>query len=310
MAFPGQAACRYINGAGPDVITAPVSTLTVDPTLPDGTMIADIAVWVTYATYINCDASPAWTENWQVFGGVTGPYYTTNVPGVVFQMYKSMKSQLYGLPGQWTHNWGGNLTFEPDTWNPALRLRFYKYGKVQYGGGNITPATIMRADITWAGGALNGVVTVNMPGITVKTPTCTISDIPVDMGKISVGDKVWKGVGSRGPDVAFNLAVSGCVAGFSGIAFTLTPVTSLQSAPDWHITLDSASTARGLGLQIRRSDNDAIVPICATCKVGLSYDSARGGAASLALKANYIQTAGSLSPGTANSSIIFTVTYP
>lgn len=245
-----SAGCRFIGGAQPEVLTPSITEMTVDPSVPDRTQIGpELAIWSGLFTYMYCDASPAYTQDFQMLGapipGSNG-LYATNVPGIAYAVAHSYYSVLTWFPFSRTYTTATNWTIEPHTTNPAFRLRFFKYGKLQYGGGTINPATIARYVVSWSGGMINP-TTINLPGIVVKTPACVISDTTVDMGSISAYDPRWQGVGTRGPDVPFNFSISGCSAGFTGIAFTLTPVTTLLSSPDWYITLDGASTAADWG---------------------------------------------------------------
>jgi major type 1 subunit fimbrin (pilin) len=140
--------------------------------------------------------------------------------------------------------------------------------------------------------------------MTINQPACTTSDVAVSMGMPSTSG--FKGVGSRVATTPFAIKLNNCPSGISSVAYQIDATTSVVNRAASVVALNLASSAIGVGLQIL-DDTFKPVPLATAIPVK-AYDKA-GGNFSISLNAAYYQTNGTVTPGRADSSVIFTMTY-
>ncbi len=118
----------------------------------------------------------------------------------------------------------------------------------------------------------------------------------------------FSGVGSTTAFVPFDVRLNACPAGnLSKIQYQFDPVGAVVDANNGVIALTSNSTARGIALQLKDSND---VPLKYNTKYTLTgYSSAVGGSYKIGLKAAYRQTATAVTPGQADAVLTFTMTY-
>ncbi|CAB3657389.1 hypothetical protein CEY09_03905 [Achromobacter marplatensis] len=131
--------------------------------------------------------------------------------------------------------------------------------------------------------------------------TCSTSDVWVDMKRVGRSD--FKGV--NGPLKSFGINLN-CPANMNRITVRLDPNTA-EIGNQSIVALDSRSSAKGVGVQFLTA-SDAAFPL-RTAQTVTQYRSDRGGSFDIPLKARYVQTGGPISPGTANTTMTFTLTY-
>lgn len=93
----------------------------------------------------------------------------------------------------------------------------------------------------------------------------------------------------------------------NAIQYRIDPVTAVLNSAQSVVALDGSSLASSVGVQLLDA-NDAVFPL-STYKSFAGYDKANGGNFSIPFKARYYQTASTVKPGTANSSMTFTMNY-
>ncbi|AOX99061.1 hypothetical protein BJP62_00495 [Jeongeupia sp. USM3] len=91
------------------------------------------------------------------------------------------------------------------------------------------------------------------------------------------------------------------------IKYQIDAVTNVIDSGNSVVALDAASTATGLGVQLL-DDSSVPFPLGVARTMG-SYSTATGGSYTIPLKARYYKTAANVGPGSANSSMTFTMTY-
>ncbi len=139
----------------------------------------------------------------------------------------------------------------------------------------------------------------------INVAACTTPNVTVDMG--SVKQSAFTGVGSTTPAVAFKVGVNACPAGLNSIQYQFIPVNAVLDSTNGVLALSSDSTASGIGLQLKDSSGKALKYNSQYTLT--SYSSATGGTYTIPLTANYYQTSASVTPGSANAVLTFTMTY-
>jgi type 1 fimbria pilin len=143
--------------------------------------------------------------------------------------------------------------------------------------------------------SFSGAATVSAGGCTV------VNNITVDMGTLSVS--TFSGVGSSGVDVPFNIHLQQCYGAAGRAHFDFTPVYGFVDESKNVIALndnDNAATGVGIQLQYNRAGveelGDYIHPITQ-------------GDNAIQLIARYVQTNEVVTPGRADSTLVFNVYY-
>jgi major type 1 subunit fimbrin (pilin) len=124
----------------------------------------------------------------------------------------------------------------------------------------------------------------------------------------SYQQSAFKGVGmATTPAVGFNVAVNACPTGLASIQYQFIPVNAVLDATNGVLALSSTSTAAGIGVQLKDGNGN---PIQYNTQYTLSaYNTATGGSYTIPLTAAYYQTAATVTPGSANAVLTFTLTY-
>lgn len=141
---------------------------------------------------------------------------------------------------------------------------------------------------------------------TINVAACATPDVTVNMGKPMRSQ--FTGVGYTTPAVAFDVSINACPAGrLTKIQYQFIPVNAVIDANNGLLALDSTSSATGIALQLK-DGSDAPLKFN-TLYTLTGYNSAAGGSYKVPLKAAYRQTAPTVTSGSANAALTFTMTY-
>lgn len=197
--------------------------------------------------------------------------------------------------------WPGFLSVQPMT--SIIILRFYKIGNINAG---IVPsfgvaATILRNNkSTWL--SPESLVALSAFNVTVSACTVTTPTITVAMGDIKTS--AFTGIGSNAGTKNFAIELN-CVAS-AKVALKL-DATGVPNTRGVMALSPSTSppAATGVGIQLLNGINPVTfgIPIVIT-------NSTPSGAYSIPLSARYYQTQSTITPGLANGTATFTITYP
>ncbi|KND59331.1 Fimbrial adhesin [Candidatus Burkholderia verschuerenii] len=295
--------CTYSYFGGPQTISLTLPANFVVPRdLRVGSTILTIKgpQWNTSMILGNCSTAGTIYVDLvtQPHANLGSNIYATNVPGVGVKALSNGGSAApvsgsYGVVTQ------GNVYAAN---NPASQLVFVKTGA-------ITPGVITSADVPTIRNSLDRnftIFTTSISGnMTVTSGTCTTPDVSVPMGTYLTTE--LKGLNTTTTAVNFNVALKACPAGMNSIAYRIDPVTTVINSANSVVALNAASTATGVGVQLLDSSG-AVFPL-STQKTFSGYNSATGGDYALAFKARYYQTAATLTPGTANTSMTVSMVY-
>lgn len=131
---------------------------------------------------------------------------------------------------------------------------------------------------------------------------CTIGSVPdVEMGTLSTAS--FTGAGSTGPKVPFSVSLTECKGSATKAHFDFTPIYGFVSQEQGVIALsDDENSATGLGIQLLMNGkaiagfNDNVAPITLGDNL-------------VNFEAKYYQTAETVTPGRAESMVVFNVFY-
>ena len=310
--------CTY-TPAGPTVYNIPLpTTLTIAPNLAVGQVLWQSSVVSTASLATVCNqkwyAVIGYASNVKMATTAVANVFATNVPGIGVQVLGY--GRALPTPGTVT-----NLAYYERTGinsYMSLQVKLIKTGP-------ISPGQLSFPVTQLGGGYANEISTsllnelpyglANVTGTTnIVLPTCSTSAVSVDMGSVSANE--FTGIGHTARATHFNVNLNGCPTGWKKVSYQFIPVTSALSA-NGVIALSGSSTATGLGIQI--TDDNGTPLTAATgfngwAQLGTlprtkAYSSAVGGSFVFPLAARYYQTSTLVTPGTADSSIIFTTGY-
>lgn len=232
--------------------------------------------------------------------------YNTNVPGIGVKFWDDFSGTVilgntvkyWYSPGV---NWSGNA------WLTGVKLQFYVTGPVTPGDIQLLTPTVeawLNTAISTAGATNYN--SVNIGGtVSVKVMACETPDITVELERHYATE--FSGIGSKTSSKKFDFKINNCGAGLSSVNYTFKPAPGINvigTGSNQYISLDSSSTALGVGIQVLYDDGTN-VPLNTKIKYA-GYTGA--GNYIIPMRARYIQT-GNVRGGTANSAVEFTMSY-
>jgi major type 1 subunit fimbrin (pilin) len=313
-----SAASPYVHIAHCDVNqnsrTIPVQMPSLATSPRDAPVGTPLSNWIytPLASYYSCQienssiamnfAAVSLTNSGRTANGYT--VYNTNVQGVGIAVALGITFDGCGAGTQWTNlgsTWtscqvsnvhNGNLQGE-------VSLRLIKTGP-------ITPGRLSGGSLfTVTSPSSGNPIDFSLTGTDIRVPSCQTPDVTVPMGTYAVS--AFTGAGSSPPPVNFNLAINNCPAGMTQIQYLFEAPLGATGGVDGVTVLTGDSTAKGIGLRLRDGANAALKFDTAYRLNG--YNATTGGSYTVPLKAAYYQTGTSVTPGTANAVITFTMTY-
>jgi len=331
MLFAGQlahAGVTCVSGytlGGPFYIPVP-SAAAVPPDLPVGSLIGGLTAPMGTMVAATCTAafsSPlVMSAKSLISGGVV-----MSVKGAAYTVYPTGVGGL-GVVLWFTGYLNGVSTYGPEvamtgngyivavsqsfgslysgTVGGTIRAQFVKTGPIAAGSYTLSAAKIMDYKVTTDSDNYHSQVYFAATPITVTAPTCTTADVTVPMGsRNSVTG--FKGVGSRLATKSFVIPLT-CQAGINTITYSLSPNNGAFGPTTQGVAqLTPTSSATGVGIRIANSSTDNPIAFAAN-NIYSGYAGAAGSYA-IPLSASYVQTGSSVTAGTANAGVVFTLTY-
>lgn len=240
--------------------------------------------------------------------------YKTNVPGIGIKIWEDWSNTSFSTVNvtlskdlQYWYNWRTSLAM--DNAILYIKFQFYAIGPISAGNVQLEIPTVS----AWANTTVSEVGAVNYGllnitgGFPVTVRSCKTPDISVNLGKHSNSD--FPAVNSTSAATPFNFVINDCDPSMNSVSYTFAPATGISingSGAYESLTLDSASSASGVGIQVLYN-NDTLVPF--NSKITYTgYNKTTGGSYTIPMKARYIRT-GAVTAGTANSAVEFIMTY-
>ncbi|MDT0639853.1 fimbrial protein [Citrobacter werkmanii] len=296
FSFVVQASCQFVNG-----VTAEIpgyisfGNIAVQRDAPVGSVIATATTGAYNGGNTIAGCTEAWTfrqelTKWQTLSAQGNGVYNTNVPGVGIRMTSpSGKVLPYDLP----INANTYVNINGD----GIKAELIKTGDIT--GGTLDTGILARASVVnqfyIANVTLNGNNTITSESCTVTTPTV---NVPMDDHEKSE----FSGVGSTTDWVNFDIGLT-CDVG-ARINVRIDAAADPSASSQGVMQLDSGG-ASGVGIQLHYRPDDA------TVQYGQErfYWQSVYGDEIVQLKARYYQTAQTITPGPANATATFTLTY-
>ncbi|ASD57544.1 type 1 fimbrial protein [Salmonella enterica] len=296
FSFVVQASCQFVNG-----VTAEIpgyisfGNIAVQRDAPVGSVIATATTGAYNGGNTIAGCTEAWTfrqelTKWQTLSAQGNGVYNTNVPGVGIRMTSpSGKVLPYDLP----INANTYVNINGD----GIKAELIKTGDIT--GGTLDTGMLARASVVnqfyIANVTLNGNNTITSESCTVTTPTV---NVPMDDHEKSE----FSGVGSTTDWVNFDIGLT-CDVG-ARINVRIDAAADPSASSQGVMQLDSGG-ASGVGIQLHYRPDDA------TVQYGQErfYWQSVYGDEIVQLKARYYQTAQTITPGPANATATFTLTY-
>lgn len=333
MFFPSiKAHAATCTGAGGTVPIAMPSAIAVPRDTPVGTILNG-GSWVTTAAVTNwytCNTaasefhamafSPGSMQKSGVTvasGGVTYTAWNTTVPGV--GLIVAVKSNANGCGWQGWFDLGTQTSYSmrvPAPWvtGSCNAMGIPDGGQVSVAlvkTGNITPGTVTGGSLVEGAEFLSGAMTpaghvyYSLSSTKITVLACTTPDVVVPLGPHARTELT--GLNTFTSSTSFSVSLNGCPAGMNSIQYRIDPVTTVVNSANSVVALDSSSTATGVGVQLL--DGTGVAFKLSTQTTFSGYSASTGGSYTIPFKARYYETGSSVSAGTANASMTFTMTY-
>jgi major type 1 subunit fimbrin (pilin) len=150
---------------------------------------------------------------------------------------------------------------------------------------------------------------ISLTSTTIQVAACTTPDVLVKLGTHSSTEAGLASIGGTTQAVGFNVKLNNCPAGMNSIQYRIEPATPVVNSAQSVVALDGSSSASGVGVQLLNAAGTAAAPLSTTTFQTFSgYNNATGGSYTIPFQARYFRT-GNITPGTANTSMTFTMQY-
>ncbi|HCF1748767.1 fimbrial protein [Pseudomonas aeruginosa] len=310
-----SATCQWIQGSSSILLTSP-TTLTASSESENPSPISD---WIenSYPSLWKCNStlnlnqvgvttSSLSASSGQMYDGLT--IYKTSTPGVGY-VAKAKIFSTRGSDSAWgdlSSNEAGLFYDSPSTLGIGLSLRLIKIGPILPGTQikriEILKGTSYVKDIS--GNSKPDLITrMSLGPINVIVPTCQTRNIDVPLGEVSTSK--FKGIGSEAGSRDFAITLENCPGGFNKITYRLDPVSEVIDASKGIIQLEKIS-GNASGIAIRIQGRGSALKFGTEQELS-SYKGSKGNY-DIPLSASYYQT-GPITPGTANTSLEFKISY-
>lgn len=310
----GQAACSTSAPGGAPIIIAftGFDPGALNPTVAEGSILMSRSVNLSSVggsfTCYN-DIGVIWYRGVTTFEP-TYRSYTTAIPGmgIRFKFTGSTLTNYWPVTQDLT-----GLRSTTVSQQSQLIVELIKTGPI-FSGGIITG----EVGGWFAMGNTSQVVSIRVNGniqVNPQMPTCSVTtpSIMVPFGAVSA--KTFTGVGSTSPAKPFNIGLS-CAGGAVGITTNVYATLTDQTNPANNsntLSLTADSSARGIGIQVLNQNGLISYGPASTAPPTSANSwlagSTGNGVFNIPLTARYVQTAPTVTPGSANGRATFTMSY-
>ncbi|SIT35709.1 putative fimbrial protein [Paraburkholderia ribeironis] len=305
LMLPAMARAGCTGTASQNALNIQPKVPVFDPAAADGTVLWSSGLLnSSVSTAVTCsDGYGTVVETGVGTYNSTYQTFSTNVPGIGVRLQDINKTPLPVNISSWaslTNLAGGTVA--------PFYVQIVKTGPVTAGGsisGNIVKFLAQNGTYPMMYVYFTGPIIIN-PTI----PTCAVTNpqITVPLGSVAASSL------ASAPQSSFNIGLN-CSGGASGVTASVYTTLTDQSNPgnvSNTLSLTSASTARGVGIQIQNGPN--VISYGPDSKtIGNTNQWLAGqtgnGSFTIPLTARYVQTATSITPGTANGIATFTIGY-
>jgi type 1 fimbria pilin len=269
-------------------------SITTPQDVPNGTVLYSetSAVMPKFDLYCQ-NATLGFNVNPALGSATTGTVFPLGVPGLSFRIY------FNGFYVPTPEFESGNVTFfYPST---SYRLEIIKSGEL------LSQSPVPAISLGQFRGDNLTIITFNLINpVTVNSASCQTPSVFVAMGD-DYQLFEFDNTGDAPRPIKFDLSLNNCQRGIQKVTYQLQANTPVIDAQKGIVALSGASTAKGIGLQLK---NDAGQPIVLNTPYVFSGFNTTGTDFKIPLSAAYIRLADSaLQAGSANSEVTFIVNY-
>lgn len=333
---PATASCAFIGGTATNMsLVLNSRVLSVGASASDGTVVLAQRLASSQAASFHCTAAFQYKYSYATaglgisawsgapFAGAT--YYQTGVPGIAAIV--SGDGTAGPLPTQSGSNIAGTYPVRVSD----LTISLVKVGPVTPGTVSGTNLPQVRIAVDDGSGPLQLAILDFTGGATISAPTCLTRDVAVTLGQHGMSE--FTGVGSTTSWVDFSIPLFGCppmsgnvtastpfvmtsticpagaaCARLNKIDYRLDPNTAVVDASQGKMGLAQEGGMSATGIAVQVGQNLTPIVLQTVQDSGVNPGST-GGSYSIDLQARYIQIAPTVTPGPANASAMFTITY-
>lgn len=308
MLMPASATAAVCTGNTIDASVSPPA-LAVSRNVAPGTILYQVVNARTPSNSVSCSGVMFMVTQYTTPLATTAlaDVYQTNVPGIGIKVVANFLGVDTPIANTTTY-WGDTTT----NWRGGT---YFPYSLYIVATGPVSPGTVSLANplITDYASASSTSLsdpmvlhTLSVNPFNVTVENCTTPSVAVNMGNHSLNE--MPAVGSTTSTTSFSIALNSCPSGMNGIEYELDPVTTIvPGTGNSVVTLDSGSTAVGIGLQVLDGSGNPFslgTPVAFT-----GYNASSGGSYTIPLQARYYRTASPVVAGSANTAMTFTMTY-
>ena len=307
------AGCSSTTGSY--TVTSPKQTLTVARNKVPGPIGTVMSIGSGPHLQVNCSAGTA--SSYLKFGSLLEPsatpgVYKTNVPGIGIKVWDDFSGTLVVSNDlQRWYNVSTGSGYGGEAWLTGIKMQYYIIGPFETGTvsfpSNITVEAWANSTASTVGGVRYNILNWN-GSAAVTAAACETPDIDVNLGTIDRGIFIKS---ATSPTKSFDFKINNCGTGIATVSYLFKPapgVNIVGTGNNQYLTLDSSSTAKGLGIQVLY-ENGNNVPF--NTKTALTGYNTAGGSYTIAMKARYIRTrnVGDVEVGTASTTVEFEMWY-
>mgnify|MGYP003583112223 CR=1 FL=1 len=231
--------------------------------------------------------------------------YPTNIPGIGYRVTRN--GRVFPFSTSWNGGSGQGGTIDIWAGNGDFTFELIKTSQ-STGNGALSAGDYTREYGDGDGPSISNVTCRVLPnGIRILTASCTVApnsrNVAVPLGSVAL--KKFIGVGSTAGDKPFNIELncSGAQVAHTVYLRMDAPADPSNQAGVLQIA-QGAGAATGVGIQVTDSASRPV-----TYGENIQVGPSKEGSYTLAYTARYYQTAGAVSPGTANGAATFTLAY-
>lgn len=309
----GWAGCTVAEGTYNYSSTMPTQPLSVPRDKAPGTPIGSVmSVAAGTGRIVTCSGGPTWT--YLKFGtpltlsSIPG-VYKTNVEGIGIKVWDDFSGTVVvenGIKAWYQPEGGASDSYTGNAWLISLKAQYYIIGPVATGA--VVPEISVEAWANTAATTVNGGLynKLTIGGSTaINALACETPDISVNLKKQD-GDAL-RTIGATAPTTPFTFRMNDCGPDMASVSYTFKPAPGVSlegSGADQYLTLDSSSTASGVGIQMLY-ENETNVPFNTKTQF---TDYTGAGSYTIPMKARFIRT-GKITGGSARTVVEFEMLY-
>jgi major type 1 subunit fimbrin (pilin) len=283
--------------ASPETIRVVLPTFYVDPNIPVGGVIGGKTVSAARLLTVMCTGSTTYRSallgDWATPSATVPGVYETGLPGIGVKVTDFVMPDRYvpvtnaALPPNQTLGLNGS----------DIRLLFYRTGEIV--PGNFPTGIVARFSLGTTANILSLQITAG--GAKIKSCYASSPSITVPLG--SHQRSVFNGVGSTSEMKSFNVELT-CQGDNMPVNVSFSSSGATSSPEPGVIPLDgSEGSATGVAVKVVKGDGSPV-----QFDTAETYHTAGETSISIPLRAGYVQTAGTITPGVANTAMTFTIT--